>query len=148
MVIRFWDKYMKKGRNVLSGYDASEGALYVLFLAVLAAHPRAPSFCAVDNADHGLNPGLATALTEYFADWILRANDQRQVLMTSHNPAVLDGLPLQDERVRLFTVDRDNEGKTIVKRVVVSKKLLDMADKGWTLSRLWMNKLIGGMPDV
>jgi predicted ATPase len=148
MVIRFWDKSMKKGRNVLSGYDASEGALYVLFLAVLAAHPRAPSFCAVDNADHGLNPGLATALTEYFADWILRANDQRQVLMTSHNPAVLDGLPLQDERVRLFTVDRDNEGKTIVKRVVVSKKLLDMADKGWTLSRLWMNKLIGGMPDV
>jgi predicted ATPase len=148
MVIRFWDKFMKKGRNVLSGYDASEGALYVLFLSVLAAHPKAPSFCAVDNADHGLNPGLATALTEYFADWILRANDQRQVLMTSHNPAVLDGLPLQDDRVRLFTVDRDDKGKTIVKRVVVTKKLLDMADKGWTLSRLWTNKLIGGMPDV
>jgi len=56
MVIKFWDKYMMSGRNVLSGYDASEGALDVLFLAVLAAHPKAPSFCAVDNADHGLNP--------------------------------------------------------------------------------------------
>jgi predicted ATPase len=147
-VIKFWDKYMKPSRNVLSGYDASEGALYVLFLAVLAAHPKAPSFYAVDNADHGLNPGLATALTKRFADWVLRSKDQRQVLMTSHNPAVLDGLPLQDDRVRLFTVDRDNKGKTIVKRVVVNKKLLDMADKGWTLSRLWTNKLIGGMPDV
>ena len=147
-VIKFTDKYMMPGRNVLSGYDASEGALYVLFMAVLAAHPKAPSFCAIDNADHGLNPGLARALTERFADWILKANDQRQVLMTSHNPAVLDGLPLQDDRVRLFTVDRDDKGKTIIKRVVVNKKLLDMANKGWTLSRLWTNKLIGGMPDV
>lgn len=148
-VIRFVDKYMKSGRNVISGYDASEGALYVLFLAVLAAHPKAPSFCAVDNADHGLNPGLATALTQRFAEWILGSTDDRQVLMTSHNPAVLDGLPLQDDRVRLFTVDRDNKGKTIIKRVVVNEKLLGLADKtGFPLSRLWMNKLIGGMPDV
>jgi energy-coupling factor transporter ATP-binding protein EcfA2 len=147
-VIKFVDRYMKEGRNVLSGYDASEGALYILFLAVLAAHPNAPLFCAVDNADHGLNPGLAKVLMENFADWLLSAGHQGQILMTSHNPAILDGLPLQDDRVRLFTVDRDNEGKTIVRRVVVSKKLLEMASKGWTLSRLWMNKLIGGMPDV
>jgi hypothetical protein len=147
-VIKFWDKYMQPGRNVLSGYDASEGALFVLFLLVLAIHPKAPSFCAVDNADHGLNPGLATELTKRFADWILNSEDQRQVLMTSHNPAVLDGLPLQDDRVRLFTVDRDNRGKTIIERVVVNKKLLGMAAKGWTLSRLWMNKLIGGIPNV
>jgi energy-coupling factor transporter ATP-binding protein EcfA2 len=147
-VIRFVDKYMKPGRNALSGYDASEGALVILFLAVLAAHPQAPSFCAVDNADHGLNPGLARALMKHFADWILDSKDNRQILITTHNPAVLDGLPLQDDRVRLFTVDRDNQGKTIVKRVVLDPKLLDMASKGWTLSRLWMNKLIGGMPNV
>lgn len=147
-VIRFVDRYMKEGRNILSGYDASEGALFMLFLAVLAVHPKAPSFCAVDNADHGLNPGLATVLMKHFASWVLSSKDQRQILMTSHNPAVLDGLPLQDERVRLFTVDRDDQGKTIVKRVVVDEKLLGMAAKGWTLSRLWMNKLIGGMPNV
>jgi len=147
-VIRFVDRYMKEGRNVLSGYDASEGALYILFLAVLAVHPKAPLFSAVDNADHGLNPGLAKVLMQRFAEWILSSPHQRQILLTSHNPAVLDGLPLQDDRVRLFTVDRDNHGKTTVKRVVVDKKLLDMASQGWTLSRLWMNKLIGGMPDV
>jgi predicted ATPase len=147
-VIRFVDKYMKHGRNTLSGYDASEGALYILFLAALAAHPQAPSFCAVDNADHGLNPGLAMALMKHFADWILSSRDNRQILMTTHNPAVLDGLPLQDDRIRLFTVDRDNRGKTIVKRVALNPELLDMGSKGWTLSRLWMNKLIGGMPNV
>jgi energy-coupling factor transporter ATP-binding protein EcfA2 len=147
-VIRFVDKYMAPGRNILSGYDASEGALYILFLAVIAAHVRSPLFCAIDNADHGLNPGLATALTKCFSDWILSANDDRQVLMTSHNPAVLDGLPLQDDRVRLFTVDRDNRGRTVVKRVAVTPELLGLASKGWTLSRMWMNKLLGGMPSV
>jgi hypothetical protein len=147
-VIKFTDKYMKSGRNILSGYDSSEGALFVLFLAVIAAHPKTPSFCAIDNADHGLNPGLATALMKNFSEWVLQSKDDRQILITSHNPAVLDGLLLQDERVRLFTVDRDNKGKTIIKRVFIDKKILDMAAKGWTLSRLWTNKLIGGMPNV
>jgi energy-coupling factor transporter ATP-binding protein EcfA2 len=147
-VIRFVDRYMKEGRNVLSGYDASEGALYILFLAVIAVHPKAPLFCALDNADHGLNPGLATAVMKKFSNWVLNSSHQRQILMTSHNPAVLDGLPLQNDNIRLFTVDRDNHGKTIVKRVVIDSHLLKMASEGWTLSRLWMNKLIGGMPDV
>ena len=147
-VIRFTDRYMKEGRNVLSGYDASEGALFVLFLAVLAAHPKGPAFCAVDNADHGLNPGLVSVLMRRFSEWLLESKEQRQILITSHNPAVLDGLPLQDDRIRLFTVDRDNLGKTVVNRVIVNEKLLGMAAEGWTLSRLWMNKLIGGMPNV
>jgi len=147
-VIRFVDKFMKPKRNVLSGYDASEGALFILFLAVLAGHPHSPAFCAVDNADHGLNPGLATALMRRFSEWVVSDDSERQILMTSHNPAVLDGLPLQDDRIRLFTVDRDNRGKTIITRVVVTPKLLEMAADGWTLSRMWTNKLIGGMPNV
>ncbi len=148
-VIRFTDRYMTEGRNKLSGYDASEGALYVLFMAVLAAHPQSPELLAIDNADHGLNPGLAKRLMTAFSDWILSdAETCRQILITSHNPAVLDGLPLQNDAVRLFTVDRDNVGRTVVNRVVVDEKLLAMANQGWTLSRLWMNKLIGGMPDV
>ena len=148
-VIRFTDRFMKEGRNVLSGYDASEGALYILFLAVLAVHPDAPAFCAIDNADHGLNPGLAKSLIQRFSEWLLSSKKPRQILMTSHNPAVLDGLPLQNDQVRLFAVDRDNQGKTVVQRVTLSEKLKELAaKKGWPLSRLWMNKLIGGMPDV
>jgi hypothetical protein len=70
------------------------------------------------------------------------------VFLTTHNPLVLDGLPLQDERVRLFTVDRDNRGRSIVRRFMVTEKHREMASKGWTLSRMWINKLIGGVPDV
>ncbi len=147
-VVKFVDRYMQNNRNTLSGYDASEGALYILFLAVLATHPKAPAFFAVDNADHGLNPALAKRLMQRLSEWLLARTDARQMLITGHNPAILDGLPLQDDRVRLFTVDRDNHGKTIVNRIVLDERLMGLAQKGWTLSRLWMNKLIGGMPDV
>jgi hypothetical protein len=84
-----------------------------------------------------------------FSEWIIADQAvQRQVLLTTHNPAVLDGLPLQDDKVRLFAVDRDNQGRTVVRRVFVTEKMMEMSKQGWTLSRMWTNKLIGGMPDV
>ena len=148
-VLLFRDRYMAEERNTLSGYDASEGALFVLFNAVMALHPKAPSFLAIDNADHGLNPRLARRLMECMCKWLLRLSPERQVLLTTHNPLVLDGLPLQDERVRLFTVSRSRQGRTVVSRVVFDKRLREMAAEGWTLSRLWvMGHLGGGVPDV
>ena len=148
-VIRFVDRYMREGRNVLSGYDASEGALYVLFLAVLAAHDGSPQFCAVDNADHGLNPRLAQALVFRFCQWVLEAPEPRQLLLTAHNPQVLDGLPLQDDRVRLFTVSRTSKGRSSVRRVEITPQMIEMANKDkLTLSRLWLMGHLGGVPNV
>lgn len=146
-VVRFRDRFMAEGRNHLSGYDASEGALYVLFLAVLAAHSESPRLFAVDNADHGLNPRLLRRLMKHFCGWVLNSPQPRQVLLTTHNPLVLDGLPLQDDRVRLFTVSRDNRGRTVVNRVKVDQRLNAMAEKGWTLSRLWVAGYLGGISD-
>jgi predicted ATPase len=147
-VVQFFDRYMEKGRNTLTGYDASEGALYILFAAVLALHPKSPECFAIDNLDQALNPRLAKRLAEYVCRWILDAKVQRQVLITAHNPAILDGLPLNDERVRLFTVDRNNRGHTVVNRVAVTDSLRERAKAGWTLSRLWMMGHIGGLPNV
>ncbi len=147
-VVRFTDRFMAKRRNVLTGYDASEGALYVLFAAVLALHPRAPGLFAIDNLDQALNPRLSMRLAETLCEWLLESEDQRQVLITVHSPTVLDGLPLTDNRVRLFTVDRDNRGRTVVRRVEMTETLLAKAAEGWTLSRLWVNGLIGGVPNV
>lgn len=147
-VIRFRDRFMRDGRNLLSGYDASEGALYVLFLAVIAGHKTSPRFCAVDNADHGLNPRLARSLMEHLCQWYLEGDEERQILLTTHNPLVLDGLPLQDDRVRLFTVSRTASGRTSIRRIVVDDDLLEKAADGWTLSRLWVMGHLGGVPDV
>ena len=147
-VVRFRDRFMREGRNVLSGYDASEGALYVLFLAALAGDDKSPRLCSVDNADHGLNPRLARALIGKFCQWYLTAETERQVLLTTHNPLVLDGLPLTDDRVRLFTVSRTRSGRTSVRRVVVTDDILKKAEKGWSLSRMWTMGHLGGVPDV
>ena len=147
-VIRFRDRFMRKDRNVLSGYDASEGALYALFLAVVSGHEASAALCAVDNADHGLNPRLARSLMERLCQWYLGSNEPRQILLTTHNPSVLDGLPLQDERVRLFTVSRTRSGRTSIRRVVVDHDLLQKAERGWPLSRLWVMGHLGGVPDV
>jgi energy-coupling factor transporter ATP-binding protein EcfA2 len=147
-VVRFTDRYMARKRNVLSGYDASEGALYVLFLAVLAAHESSPTLCAVDNADHGLNPRLARSLMSKLCGWYLESPQPRQIVLTTHNPLVLDGLPLQDDRVRLFTVSRTISGRTTVRRVKVNEELVAKATDGWTLSRLWVMGHLGGVSNV
>ncbi len=149
--VRFRDRFMRDGRNVLSGQDASEGALHVLFLGVLAGHPDSPRLCAVDNADQGLNPRLAKALVGHVCQWYIAANEAnvpRQILLTTHNPLILDGLPLQDERIRLFTVSRTTTGRTTIRRIEVDDDLLARAADGWTLSRLWVMGHLGGMPDV
>ena len=130
IVVRFRDRFMRKDRNVLSGYDASEGALYALFLAVVAGHEASPELCAVDNADHGLNPRMARSLVEHLCQWYMDMDAPRQILLTTHNPLVLAGLPLKDDRIRLFTVSRTNSGRTSVRRVVVNDNLLKKAEQG------------------
>ncbi len=146
--IGFYDRFMEQGQNILSAYEASEGALYALFLAVIAGHKAGPRLCAVDNADHSLNPRLARALMECLCRWYTTMEEPRQILLTTHNPLILDGLPLQDDRVRLFTVSRTTSGRTSVRRVVVDQDLLEKAERGWSLSRLWVMGHLGGVPNV
>jgi predicted ATPase len=146
-VIKFTDAFMKKNSETLSAYDASEGALYVLHLLVLAMHAQSPRTFAVDNFDQALNPLAARALAKAFSEEILEA--KRQVLLTTHNPLVLDGLPLADDRVRLFRVQRLRDGKTDVKRVPIRDLIQLKKDHGnHAVSRLWTEGRLGGLPSV
>jgi predicted ATPase len=146
-VIRFFDRHMRQGRNQLSGYDASEGALYILYMLVLALHDHSPRIFAVDNFDQALNPRVARGLTRVFSNAILERN--RQAILTTHDPLVLDGLPLEDDRVRLFAVERAANGHTQVTRVEVRNLMeLKRRDGDDAVSRLWLSGRLGGMPNV
>lgn len=148
-IIQFYDRYMKKGRNSLTAYDAGEGALYILFYGILAAHPEAAPILAVDNMDQALNPRLVKNLIQLLCSWLPDHRADHQLLLTVHNPSVLDGLPLNDDRIRLFAVDRNSAGHTAVKRVEVDDNLRRIAEeKGWPLSRLWVMGYLGGIPHV
>lgn len=144
LVVEFRDKYMAKKRSALSGYDASEGALYILFMLVLAAN--GPRVFAVDNFDQALNPRTARALTRSFANTVLETG--RQVFLTTHNPLVLDGLDLGDNRVRLFSVSRDRNGHARAPQVPVRDFAALKKKYGeFAVSRLWIEGRLGGMPD-
>lgn len=149
-IIRFKDYWMGKKRNELSGYDASEGALYVLFTLVSALHPYTPVFFAIDNFDQSLNPRLARSLARIFCKLIIESAPRRQVFLTIHNPSVLDGLDLRDSRIRLFAVDRTRSTKwaTEARRIQVSDEVLNATEHGLSLSNLWVMGRLGGVPNL
>lgn len=144
-ILRFTDKYMKQERNKLTAYDASEGALYIIFTAILCLHSQAPKIFAIDNFDQALNPRLLSTLVSYLPKWL--EIHQRQLLFTAHNPAVLDGLDLTNPNVRLFAVERSNKGVTKIRRIVLSEKIKERAFE-YPLSRLWLMGELGAMPNV
>ena len=141
-VIEFQDRFLKN-KSVFTGYDASEGALYVLFMLTLAMHPDVPGMFAIDSFDHALNPRLAKRITEIFSQLIIESG--KTVFMTTHNPLVLDGLNLADERIRLFAINKNKYGYAELNRIQFSQKLLET---GQSLSRLWINGLLGGVPEL
>jgi hypothetical protein len=146
-VLKFTDRFMAQSRNTLTAADASEGALYVLFAAVLCLSPSAPSIFAIDNLDSSLNPRLVTRLVERLAPWLMAANPDRQLLFTAHNPTVLDGLDLDDDEVRLFAVERNSDGHTTVRRMTLTPELQKL-NEDYPLSRLWAMGNLGAVPNV
>ena len=146
-VLKFTDRFMNSKRNTLTAHDASEGALYVLFAAVLCLSPSAPPVFAIDNLDSALNPRLVTRLVERLAGWLSQGDPNRQLLFTAHNPTVLDGLNLDDDEVRLFAVERNSVGHTTVRRIEVTPELRKL-NAQYPLSRLWAMGHLGAVPNV
>jgi energy-coupling factor transporter ATP-binding protein EcfA2 len=143
------DRVMREGRDWLSAADASEGSLYILFLMLLLHHPHTPALCGVDNIDSALHPNLARALMDRIQQLLLDTLPDRQLIVTTHNPLVLDALQLADSRVRLFVVSRQKgSGFTTIRRIEHSDALARAQSKGRTLSQLWVEGTLGGVPDL
>lgn len=147
LMLKFTDRFMGKSRNELTAYDASEGALYIIFCAVLCLLPQAPKMLAIDNLDQALNPRLLTRLAASLSRWMQHGDADRQLLFTAHNPAVLDGLDLTDSETRLFAVERNSDGMTVIRRIEPSLELVAM-NQSHPLSRLWMMGHLGAVPNV
>ena len=145
-VLKFTDRFMRKTRNTLTAYDASEGALYVLFCAILCLSPHSPRFFAIDNLDQALNPRLVARLTQRLSEWLALRGD-KQLIFTAHNPAVLDGLNLDDPETRLMAVERNSEGQTAIRRIELTPELKAM-NESYPLSRLWLMGNLGALANV
>ena len=137
----FNDRYMQKRNRFFSAENANEGALILLFYLVLMTSKATPRFFAIDNIDSGLNPRLCRVLIKEMTS--LAEENGKQVVITTHNPAVLDGLRLGDSSTRLFAVDRSDSGDTRVNEIRVKPQ----SEKRMKLSEMWMNGMIGGVPN-
>jgi AAA15 family ATPase/GTPase len=137
------DKFMAESKNTFSIENANEGALHILFYLALLISDKTPPFFAIDNIENALNPKLCRELVKNLV--LLSKENDKQSLITTHNPAVLDGLNLHDDEQRLFVVRRNKKGHTTVKRVQL-KPDVEVGGHRLKLSELWMRGQLGGLP--
>ena len=152
--VYFLDRFMHLKRRKLSVYDSSEGTLFLLFIAVLLSHNDSPKTFSLDNVDSALNPRMTRSLLETVIDTTrdAAAHDlhcgPRQVFLTSHNPTSLDAFDLFDDDQRVFVVERNDVGHTVVNRLRpkpgMSRNDWDEAKNGRNLSQLWLDGEIRG----
>ena len=133
------DRFIKSELNYFDQYSSNEGFLYLLFYLVLFTSERTPTFFAIDNIETGFNPKLCTELIKVLNQ--LAKKYKKQVIITTHNPAILDGLNLNDNNQRLFIARRNKKGKTQIER------LNQKTQSKMKLSELWTKGFIGGIPD-
>lgn len=106
-------------------HSANEGFLFVLFYIALMVSDDTPKIFAIDNIDTSLNPKLCTKIIKELVR--LAKKYDKQVFVTTHNPAILDGIDLGDDEQRLFVVSRNKTGHTRFKRITLQDKPVSSA---------------------
>ena len=139
--LRIRDRYLSEG-SYFDQRSASEGFLFLLFYFTLFISPDTPPFFAVDNIDAALNPKMCSALLRELVS--LAAKHAKQVILTTHNPAILDGLDLTDDEQRLFVIHRDDDGATQARRVPAPN--VAPGTTPTRLSEAFLRGYIGGLP--
>jgi predicted ATPase len=140
--IEIKDRYLDKNRRYFDQLSTNEGFLFLLFYFALFSTDLTPKFFAIDNIDASLNPKLCEKLMRELVK--LAEKHDKQVILTTHNPAILDGLNLEDDEQRLFVVSRNKNGATRMKRV--SKPTTSAGERPIRLSELFLRGVLGGLP--
>jgi len=139
--IRIRDRYLAEGA-LFDQRSANEGFLFLLFYLTLFISPDTPRFFAIDNVDASFNPKLCATLIQELTG--LAKKYEKQVILTTHNPAVLDGIDLTDDDQRLFVIARNKDGHTKARRVSPPKPI--EGEPPMKLSEAFMRGYIGGLP--
>jgi predicted ATPase len=141
--IQIKDRYLDKELPYFNQRSSNEGFLFLMFYFALFVSDDTPKFFAIDNIENSLNPKLCTRLIQELVE--LAKKYDKQVIFTTHNPAILDGLDLHDDEQRLFTIYRNIYGHTKAERIFAPQPLDD--EDPVPLSEAFMNGYIGGLPD-
>lgn len=140
--IRIKDRFLDEGLKYFDQRSSNEGFLYLMFYFALFISKYTPKFFAIDNIDASLNPKLCSELIKILTK--LAKKHDKQVIFTTHNPAILDGLNLNDDEQRLMVVYRNVHGHTKTKRI--TKKETPEGSEPVRLSEQFLRGYLGGLP--
>lgn len=137
--LKLKDSYLADTINTFDQRSTNEGFLYLLFYLTLIISDETPTFFAIENIDTAFNPKLCREVTKRLIE-LARKHD-KQIIATTHNASVLDGMNLNEDDVYLHVVRRSIDGYTKTNRVVLKQEL------GMPLSEAWQKGFLGGLPD-
>lgn len=140
--IQIQDRYIDSKLKHFDQVSTNEGFLFLLFYFCLFVSKETPKFFAIDNIDASLNPKLCSELVKSLVQ--LAKKYEKQSIFTTHNPAVLDGLNLDDEEQRLFVIYRNKLGHTKATRIF--KPETSKGKEPVRLSEAFLRGYIGGLP--
>ena len=141
--LKIKDRYLDPDLEYFDQKSANEGFLFLLFYFCLFIGEETPKFFAIDNIDSSLNPLLCRRLIEEIVE--LAKKHDKQVILTTHNPAALDGLDLHDEEQKLYVISRKLSGHTRADQVFPPKA--PEGKKPVRLSEAFLRGYIGGLPE-
>lgn len=139
--LKLKDSYLSETINTFDQRSTNEGFLYLLFYLTLIISDETPRFFAIENIDTSFNPKLCREVVCLLIKLANKHN--KQIIATTHNPAVLDGLDLHDDEQKLMVVQRSVDGYTKVRTV----KKEEVINSELPLSQLWLRGFIGGLPN-
>jgi len=141
--LKIKDRYLDPDLEYFDQRSANEGFLFLLFYFCLFIGEETPKFFAIDNIDSSLNPRLCSRLIEELVE--LAKKYDKQVILTTHNPAILDGLDLHDDEQKLYVIRRKLNGETRADRVSPLKP--PKGKDPVRLSEAFLRGYIGGLPE-
>jgi predicted ATPase len=104
--LEFWND-SENSRLPFFTVDVSDGTLRILGLLLALYQPWQPSLIAIEEPEASVHPAAAELIVQILLD----AAHDRQILVTTHSPDILDAKELSDSQIRLVTQEK---GRTIV----------------------------------
>ena len=124
-------------KGAMNPNSVSDGTIRLLALAVIANwKSKVSSLVAIEEPENGLHPHLS----EHIVQILRTASEERQLLITTHNPEFLNCA----EPTEVVLCDK-KDGLTVI------RKASDVEDiqafrKHFSLGELWIQGTLGGMP--
>lgn len=106
-VIQFRQDVGTKHPWIFEASNMSDGTLRILGLLLAIYQPGDISVIAIEEPEATVHPGI----TELLIEVLMAASNDRQIIITTHSPDILDYKYLQDSQIKLVTM---KDFKTII----------------------------------